>query len=170
MALIQISGFSKNVFESDESGITVSFDGFLSVNQVVNNIVAKRPVEDGFDLIDAVHNSPTVLSVEIIVTDTAQTIIDSRSITNLPNILGTKFVQTYTKRQLDRLTAISNKRETISFKTKYGNYKGYFLENFVYTESDEEGLRISFSLSENRTDAITIESLTTIDDSIGLWS
>jgi len=169
MALIQISGFSKNVFESDESGITVAFDGFLSVNQVVNNIVTKRPIEDGFDLTDAVHNSPTVLSVEIIVTDTAQTIIDSRSITNLPNILGTKFVQTYTKRQLNRLDEISNNKETISFKTKYGNYSGYFLENFAYTESEEEGLRISFNLSENRTDVVADTSLN-IDDSIGLWS
>jgi len=169
MALIQISGFSKNVFESDESGITVAFDGFLSVNQVVNNVVTKRPIEDGFDLTDAVHNSPTVLSVEIIVTDTAQTIIDSRSITNLPNILGTKFVQTYTKRQLNRLDEISNNKETIYFKTKYGNYSGYFLENFSYTETEEEGLRISFNLSENRTDVVADTSLN-IDDSIGLWS
>jgi len=169
MALISISGFSSNEIESDDTGIIVKFDGFMSVQQTVPNIVTKRPVEDGFDLNDAVHNSPISLSVEIIVTDTAQTIIDSRAITNFPNILGAKFVQTYTKRQLNRLTEISNNRETISFKTKYGNYEGYFLENFSYTETDEEGLRISFGLSENRTNEGQ-DTSANIDDSIGLWS
>ncbi len=169
MALISVSGFSKNEFVSDESGITVEFDGYLNVNQVVPNIVTKRPVEAGFDLTDAIHNSPTTLTVEIIVTDTAQTVIDKRAISNIPNILGTKFIQTYTKKQLNRLKEISDSRETISFKTKYGTYSGYFLENFGYTETDEEGLRINFTLSENRTNEVE-DTTSKIDTSIGLWS
>lgn len=169
MALISISGFSKNEFVSDERGITVEFDGYLNVNQVVPNIVTKRPIEAGFDKTDAVHNSPITLTVEIVVTDTAQTIIDKRAISNIPNILGTRFVQTYTKKQLSRLKEISNNRETISFKTKYGTYVGYFLENFGYTETDEEGLRINFTLSENRTNEVQAAT-SNIDTSIGLWS
>ena len=169
MALISISGFSKNEFISDVSGTTVEFDGYLNVNQVVPNIVTKRPIEAGFDLTDAIHNSPIALTVEIVVTDTAQTVIDKRAISNLPNILGTKFVQTYTKKQLNRLKEISDKRETISFKTKYSTYKGYFLENFGYTETDEEALRINFTLSENRTNEV-VDATENIDDSIGLWS
>ena len=74
MALISISGFSKNEFVSDESGTAVEFDGYLNVNQVVPNIVTKRPIEAGYDLTDAIHNSPITLTVEIVVTDTAQTV------------------------------------------------------------------------------------------------
>ena len=169
MALISVSGFSTNEFVSDTNEITVEFDGFLSVQQVLNNTVTKRPIEAGFDLNDAIHNNPITLNVEIIVTDTAQTVIDKRAATNLPNITGAKFVQTHTKRQLDRLKEISNNRETISFKTKYGEYEGYFLENFEYTETDEEGLRISFNLSENRTDEAE-EASSNVDEEIGVWS
>jgi hypothetical protein len=169
MALISVSGFSKNEFISDKRKITVEFDGYLNVNQVIPNIVTKRPVEAGFDLYDAVHNNPITLTVEIIITDTEQSVNDKRAISNRPYILGTKFVQTHTKKQLNRLKEISDKRETISFKTKYSTYKGYFLENFGYTETDEEGLRINFTLSEKRTNEVQ-DATSNIDDSIGLWS
>lgn len=168
MPLISVSGFSSNTIES-ESGVIVEFDGFLNVTPSHTNVIARRPIEDGFDLSDAVHNNPTTLSVEIIVTDTAQTVIDPRAATNIPNLTGTKLVQTHTKRQINRLKKISSTRETVDMKTKYDVYLGYFLENFGYTETDEEGLRISFNLVEKQTNAETDDTSNT-DDSIGQWS
>ena len=172
MALIVVSGFSKNVIESSfdsESFASIEFDGYLNVTPAVSNIITKRPIEDGFDLIDGVHNSASILAVEIIITDTAQTIIDKRAITNLPNILGTKFFKTHTRRQLDSLQDIVSKKGTVNLKTKYGNYEGYYIQDVAYSETSEQALRISFTMIESRTD-IAVEASENISDSIGLWS
>lgn len=172
MALIAISGFSKNIIESSfesDSFASVEFDGFLNVTPAVSNIVTKRPIEDGYDLIDGVHNSASILAVEIIITDTAQTVIDKRAITNLPNVFGTKFFKSHTKRQLDNLQDIINKKGTVNLKTKYGNYEGYYIQDVAYSETSEQALRISFTMIESRTNA-TADATSNISDSIGLWS
>jgi len=168
MALIAISSIFSKELETD-TGSNIEFDGYLNVTPAVTNIVTRRPMEDGFDLNDAVHNNPTVLSVEIIITDTAQSIIDIRNVTNIGNVFGTQFFKNHTQRQLDNLEAASNNRTEIALKTKYKSYEGYLIENFTYTETDEQGLRISFTLIEARTDE-ALDASDNIDESIGLWS
>ena len=168
MALIAINSISDKELQTG-AGSNIEFDGYLSVTPAVTNVVTRRPIEDGFDLNDAVHNNPTILAVEIIITDTPQSLIDARSVTNLGNVFGTQFFKNHTQRQLDNLEAASNNRTEISLKTKYKTYDGYLIENFSYNETDEQALRISFTLVEARTD-LEISSTENISKSIGLWS
>ena len=168
MGLISIGSIFSKELETDE-GSNIEFDGYLNVTPSVSNVVTRRPMEDGFDINDAVHNNPTSLSVEIIITDTGQSIIDPRSVASIGNVIGVQLFKNHTQRQLDNLEAASNNRTQIALTTKYKNYVGYLIENFSYSETDEQGLRISFTLVEARND-IALETSDNIDESIGLWS
>jgi len=149
MPIINISLFSNDEMKSS-SGKTVSFDGIFSATPNNTNTVTTRPTEDGFDANDAVHNNAKTVDIEIIVTDTAQSLLDTRAFTSLANIAGFKLIKSYTKKQLNILQKISDDKETVTIKTKYDKYEGYFLTNFSYTETDDDALIISFSIIENR--------------------
>lgn len=166
MSLLSIKLFSSNILEGEIT--SVEFDGILAVTPVISNTVTRRPVEDGFDTSDAVHNNPTTVDISIIITDTAQSLLDTRAVSNLANIIGTKFIQSYTKKQLVRLQKISDNRELVNIKTKYNIFEDYFLENFTYTETPDDALEISFTIVENRTDVV--ETSSNISDSVGVFS
>lgn len=171
MALISISKVLNNLGNkiAPSSGSAVEFDGFMSVSPTITNIVTRRPVEDGYDLNDAVHNKAQTLSVEIIVTDTPQGVLDSRSVSNLPNVFGVRLLKSHVQRQLDNLEAISRNKVTISLTSKYRIYEGYFIESISYSEDSDQGLRISFDLVESRTNAV-FNPNKNISPTIGLWS
>lgn len=167
MALISISGLAQK--EISSSVANVEFDGYLNVTPAHTNTVSRRPIEDGFDAVDAIHINPTILNVEIIITDTPQGILDRRSITNAPNVFGTQFFKNYTQRQLDNIQEIVSTKTTISLKSKYRKYINYYIENYSYTETEEQGLRITFTMVEARTDQV-VNPTDNISESIGLWS
>lgn len=167
MAIISIDLFANNEIES-ETAKTIKFDGLITATEENSNTVTRRPVEEGFDTTDAIHINPKRVDFDVIITDTPQSILDRRSLTNLPNILGLKLVKSHTKQQLARLQAISDNKETVTIKTKYNEYVDYFLEGFRYTEDNMQGLIISFSITENRTDAE--DTVRNVDDSLGLFS
>jgi len=168
MALIAISSISSKELFTD-TGSNIEFDGYLNVTPAHTNVVTRRPIEDGYDLNDAVHNNATILAVEIIITDTPQSILDKRSITNAPNVFGTQFIKNHTQRQLDNMEAASRNRTAIALKSKYRTYENYLIEGFGYAETDEQALRITFNLVEVRADT-DINPTENISPSIGLWS
>ena len=167
MAILSIDILSEK-FISSSGAKFVLFDGRLSVTPVFSNTVTRRPVEDGFDANDAVHNNSTIVDIEIVITDTPQSILDERVLSSLPNILGPKLIQSYTKKQLEQLKAMSNNRETVTIKTKYDTYENYFLENFTYSEDEDDALVIRFTIIENRDSEVVVSK--NIDDSLGLFS
>lgn len=149
MPLISISSARKKTISS-QSNETVEFDGYLNVTPTHSNTITTRPTEEGFDVNDAVHNNPINLAVEIIITDTPQSIIDNRISSSLPAQIGLDTIESFSKRQLDILEKFSNNRESISLTTKYRTYKDYYILNFTYRETSEQALRISFNLLESR--------------------
>lgn len=150
MPLIVIATARKKFIQGKTINEKLQFDGYLSVRPTHTNTITSRPTEEGFDINDAVHNNPIRLAVEIIISDTPQNIIDTRIVDSLPAQIGINTIQSYSKRQLDVLEKMSNNRELVSLTTKYREYKDYYITDFTYSETNEQALRISFSLLESR--------------------
>lgn len=165
MALISISTGLRQLTNSINFEI-VEFDGFMQVSPNTSTIVTTRPAESGYDYNDAVHNQATTLNCSIYITDTAQTLLDSRKISDIANIAGTKFTESYVKKQLDKLYNFQNNRYKVSLESKYGSYEDYIITNVTYEETSDQALQINFSMIETRQG--TVE--TTDNNTAGTYS
>jgi hypothetical protein len=155
--LISIQNFTPKKI----SGKTISivFDGLMSVTPTYTSVVTRRPTEDNETITDAIHNRPIQLAVEIIITENAQSILDSRAIYNLPNLTGIKLGISNIEKQVSKLKQIRDNKEAISLETKFDTYSNYFIETFNIKESEDEAIIISFSLIQGKSEEMKSQSL-----------
>ena len=146
--MLTLSSF-KSVFGNtitSESGVVVKFDGIMSSSDSHTNTVTHRPVEEGFEQFDAIHQNPPTVNLSIIISDTMQNIADFSKIKSLANIAGFNVTNSNASLQLNKLEQIYSSMETISVTTKYREYVGYWIEERTFDETSDEGIIVNLSL------------------------
>lgn len=150
--------------------VKIPLDGIVEVSTSNTRTTTIHPVETGSNITDAQHQQPIETSFTAWITDTPQSIIDERTLTNLPNVFGASLVESHTKVQLEKLEKSANQGKLITVKTKYAEYEDYYLIGFSYSESSKSGLLINFSIRERQDDSSTDRTTANFSSDIGLWS
>ena len=147
------------MISSYDSAQVAFFDGFLKVTDSKSSTVTSRPTETGYDYQDAVHNQARILNISIVVSDTSQTLTDTRSYVSIINsITG---ADTYVQEQLDIIEFFQDNRYKVCFKTKYKFYEDYLITNISYDEDENQALIINFNLVEVRDGTVDTTSTVT---------
>jgi hypothetical protein len=150
--------------------VRVLLDGITEVSVSNVRTTTLHPVETGSNITDAQHQQPIEMSFRAWITDTPQSLIDSRVFTNLPNVLGAQLVESHTKIQLEKLEKAVNQGKLATVKTKYAEYNDYYLTSFSYSETSNSGLLINFSIRERQDDSVEDRTTASFSPDIGLWS
>ena len=140
----------------------MDFDAIMSSSDSHTQTVTHRPVEEGFEAFDAIHQNPPTLNISLLIADTPQSIIDVMKMTNLANTFGFNILNSFVSRQLNTLELIYSAKETVSIVTKYREYKGYYIEDRSFEETSDEGIVIALTLIKKRVNKL--------DDAIGNYS
>ena len=152
-------------------GVAVKVDGITGVSPANSKIVTQHPIEDGFNISDAQHYQPIQVSFQAWITDTPQSLFDSRVLTAASNSSGLNVSESHVKKQLETIEGYANTGALISVKTKYAQYEDYYLLSFSYTETSEQAILISFAIMELQTSADESRTTANFDnDVLGLWS
>ena len=131
---------------TSESGVEVKFDGIMSSSDNHSNTVTHRPVEEGFEKFDAIHQNPPTLSISVLISDNMQNVTDLGKVGAIANIGGFNIVNSNTSKQLNKLAQIYSSMETVSITTKYREYVGYWIEDRTFDETPDEGVIVNLSL------------------------
>ncbi len=151
--LVTLSSFKSifgNTITGDTSGRQVKFDGILSSSEAHTQTVTHRPVEEGYEAFDAVHQNPPIVNLSVIVADTPQSALDFGKVSALANVLGVNIVNSNASKQINELELIYSYKETITVTTKYRKYEGYYIESRSFDETEMEGVVINLQLIKRR--------------------
>ena len=149
---------------------TIPVDGIVEAQTSNTRTITQHPVEQGFNVSDAQHQMPIMVTLRAWITNHAQSIIDKRAYLNLPNITGLQLVESHVQRQLAALEEQANAGGLVTVRTKNSLYENYYCVAFDYTENDDNGILITMSIMEKQESGQDRSTVNFKSDLIGLWS
>lgn len=168
MPIFSLSSLTSESIKIGEFEVEV--DGIMEVTPTNSRTITQHPVEQGFNISDAQHQMPIMVSFKAWITDNPQSVIDSRVFANLANSTGLNLVEGHIKKQLSGLEITANSGQLITVKTKYALYEDFYCVSFSYTESSKLGILINFSIMEKQDNADEDRNTINFSSDIGLWS
>ncbi len=159
----------KNIIMGDGVPFIVAFDSVLGTTDTHSQTVTHRPVEEGFEAFDAIHQNPPTLQISIIIVEKPKTTLDIGVVSNAAsNITGYSIVNSSVARQIGLLELMFEQKETVSLMTKYRTYSGYYIEERSYDETEMEGVVVTMSLIKKRTNSVST-IMGKLSDTIGIF-
>lgn len=166
--MFSLAGLIDNVLIIGDEEIPL--DGIVEVTPTNSRAVTSHPVEDGSTISDAIHQLPITMTFTAWVTDTAQSILDRRTYTNLANITGLDLLESHIIKQLKKLEKEANRGALVTLKTKYSKYTDYYLISFTYSESSRKGIAINFTIQERQVNNEDDRVTANFSSDLGAWS
>lgn len=168
MAIFSLAGL---ISQSLQIGaIEIPLDGITDVTPTNSRLITQHPTDEGFNISDAQHQLPIKVVFKAWITDTPQSVLDSRIFASIANATGLELVEGQVKKELAKIEKMANLGLLITVKTKYALYKDFYLEDFRYTETPKKGIQINFSIMEKQENVDDDRTTANFADDLGLWS
>jgi hypothetical protein len=149
---------------------TIKVDGIVEAHPTNSRTVTQHPVEQGYNISDAQHQLPIMVTLRAWITNHAQSAIDRRGYMNLPNVAGLQLIESHVQNQLAKLEKEANDGGLVTVRTKNFLYQNYYCLAFDFTETDDNGILITMAIMERQDTSSERATVKFKTDTIGLWS
>jgi hypothetical protein len=149
---------------------TIKVDGIVEAQATNSRTVTQHPVEQGYNISDAQHQLPVMVTLRAWITNHAQSAIDRRGYMSLPNATGLQLIESHVQNQLAKLENEANNGGLVTVRTKNFLYQNYYCLAFDFTENDDNGIFITMAIMERQDTSTERATAKFKIDTIGLWS